>query len=175
MTNISISANRVIMRGDKIATEQECCCCPCYVEGLSFQASQCPFPEFQELVCGQFEQAFNNFKDELEAAGYTVNLRALTAEEMPPCDDIACGYEITFSCDSCADEWFEPFFPNANPNPEAFCVLNLIPSDFAFANMSVGLNCPPADKLYPPDGWTGNLIGFQADVQYIPCCGNPLP
>lgn len=177
MTNISLSAGRVIMRDGKIATEQECCCCPCYVQSVVYQLSLCPLPEFA-FQCNQLQQDFNNIVADLEAAGYTVNLRALDAAEIP-CEDPKCGWEITFSCDSCAPEWFEPFFPNGNPNPEDWCVIQS--SGFlTVANISgigVSLQCSSVEN----PNYLGSLISFEGNdangnpVNYIPCCGNPLP
>lgn len=163
MTLISMSAGRVIMRDGKIATEQECCCCPCYVQSEPFIASSCPLPEFFAVNCGALQQAFINFKTDLEAAGYTVNLRALDAAEIP-CDP-GCGYEVTFSCDTCAPEWNEPFFPNPNPTPEKFCLLDGDYGNVDFSAVVVSLPC------HSP-GLVTELINFNG---YIPCCGNPLP
>lgn len=30
MTKITFSGSKVVMRGDKVGTEESCCCCPCY-------------------------------------------------------------------------------------------------------------------------------------------------
>lgn len=191
---ISMSRGRVIMRDGKIATEQECCCCPCYVIGPGINLALCfdaddpaTTPELVEELCGELLDELNCVKAQFENAGYTATLRQFNDDEIGCSPSIQnpgdkCGWELSISCDECAAEWFEPFYPDENPNPDSFCILDGgCGANVVYANLVFSLPCPAANLEYPaPGSWlgAGSLIDYFSttdSVQYIPCCGNPLP
>lgn len=177
MTNISLSAGRVIMRDGKIATEQDCCCCPCFFQHDNLWTF-CPnlddpavTPEFIAAECAARAACWAALQQEIEAAGYTV-----TTTDLDPGCASGCGQSINIYCQQCAAEWVD-CAGNAMCNfDERFVPL----PDF-------GLNC--SGRL-PNLGWEqrcvnnepGNVLngGFftlqdNDGVYYIPICGNPLP
>lgn len=189
MTEVAMSANRVIMRDGKIATEQECCCCPCYVEGLPVSIAACVPLEFID-TCDQIEADFLNLKAQFEAAGYTVDLQQLPPEEMPDCGEYEpCGWRMSFSCDSCSEQWFQPFFPEPYNDPDLndFYLIDFVPQNdgLQVSLFNIAMPCPLDGQVYPVPGYPGNLIAFYTSIPdenginqpayVIPYCGNPLP
>jgi hypothetical protein len=191
MTLITLQDGKVVMRNDKVGTEQACCC-GCRVQiavggqGFCGLTEDNPYFDPNDGTCDAIKAARDYLKELYELAGWVVTIVDSTQSEQTQTEcnsPFDCFYELSATCgsDMC---WLFSTFGRTGPGNEILSVPEeslLDDSLFLPVSFPEGSSWIPnlATQDYccdPPSG----VLTFPFDStflqQYVPICqNNPFP
>lgn len=195
MTLITFQDGKVVLRENKVATGQECCCCdPCLVRLCTGYAVCIIDPNdtsAEQWTCDVFANAFLWLKDALESVGWTVTISEWPLQEVIDASgggeicDLQCRQKFVAECRLCDlnspedGEWLSleeyvvdhplPAVPPLNGVPQS----NPVEVGFSPINLHGSFPCDGnrGSGFTTTQGACGNKPYFS---YFIPVC-NPLP